>query len=441
MADISAFLTKLISMLRAEVGDETFASLIPIARAHAGGVAKAEHARDREAGSEDDSPTQHGEARTPFLAILADPIALAEDSADPSDSEDKRKIKVQIFPHVGTYKHPSYGDLDITPEFLADIKRNFDQHVYNQSLPLTIDLEHQSKLSGAAGYITDLELHGQDGADGLWAEIELNNRGWSLVKDDAYRNYSPEYYDEWTDPATGEVHRNVMIGGALTARPFFKGMQPIYIANERVYAFSEIQPTGSDHRDASNDSDDIPAPEEAEQPEEHSEEKVMSIDPKEFAELQSKYASLESALAEERTLRETAQNDAKAAAEQIAQVRRENSRRELAEIVRNNRCAFKGEVPEVVDRLERLQTALSAEDWAAYIENQKILHTQLAESELLKQRSAAGEPALADFDSKVQAKVAAGVPKPQAIGEVARENPKLYSEHVHRINRRAANPE
>lgn len=167
----------------------------------------------------------------------------------------------------------------------------------------------------------------------------------------------------------------------------------------------------------------------------------MSIDPKEFAELQSKYASLESALAEERTLRETAQNDAKAAAEQIAQVRRENSRRELAEIVRNNRCAFKGEVPEVVDRLERLQTALSAEDWAAYIENQKILHTQLAESELLKQRSAAGEPALADFDSKVQAKVAAGVPKPQAIGEVARENPKLYSEHVHRINRRAANPE
>lgn len=168
----------------------------------------------------------------------------------------------------------------------------------------------------------------------------------------------------------------------------------------------------------------------------------MSIDPKDFAELQSKYASLESALAEEKRLRETAQEDAKAAKEQSAKIARENRRRELSEVVRQNRLAFKGEIPEVVDRLERLQGALSEDDWTAYLDNQHAIHTQLAEGELLKQKGKEGEPPEESaLDKALAARIAQGKTPSAALAEVLAENPKFYTEYNRRQNRLAANPE
>jgi len=146
-----------------------------------------------------------------------------------------KSVEVQIFPKVGTYQHPRYGELKITPEFLQEVKRNFDAKVYQQDLPLTVDLEHQSSLSGAAGWISKVEVRG----DGAFATIDLNDRGQELVSKDAYRYFSPEYYDKWVDPATNKEFANLLIGGALTNRPFFKGMRPVAVMSEGALAFAE----------------------------------------------------------------------------------------------------------------------------------------------------------------------------------------------------------
>jgi phage I-like protein len=99
-----------------------------------------------------------------------------------------------------------------------------------------VDLEHQSSLSGAAGWISKVEVRGGDGA---FATIDLNDRGQELVAKDAYRYFSPEYYDKWVDPATNKEFTNLLIGGALTNRPFFKGMQPVAVMSEGALAFAE----------------------------------------------------------------------------------------------------------------------------------------------------------------------------------------------------------
>lgn len=223
------FLAKLRELVWPKLTAEEQAEFNHLAAGHAGGSARADRLRaEREAAdAEGAKATSEGE-HTNGWPLVAGPFDL---------SEDGRTGRVQIFPRCGTYTHPRYGELVVTPEFLAEVKRNFEAKVYQQELPLTIDLEHQTSLSGAAGWISDIEVKGQDGADAI---IEFNDRGQALVSADAYRYFSPEYYDSWQDPATGKVYKNVLVGGALTNRPFFKGMAPVVVASEGLYAFTEL---------------------------------------------------------------------------------------------------------------------------------------------------------------------------------------------------------
>jgi hypothetical protein len=217
---------------------EQIATIMRIARAHAGGKGKAQsQAQKGQPGvAENTGDLTAGELvngytdidRTELLAsgedimgnlALIGQLTFAEGGV----------CQVQIFPHVGSYQHPAWGDIRITQQFLGDITKNFTDKVYQQELPLTVDCEHESKLSGAVGWISAIT---DKGADGLWATIELNDRGKELLARDAYRYFSPEFYEHWTDPATGKSFSNVLIGGALTNRPFFKGMDAVVLMTE-----------------------------------------------------------------------------------------------------------------------------------------------------------------------------------------------------------------
>lgn len=227
---MTRFLARFRELLTAKAADgdlteEDLAAAMRQARSHVGGLARGEKYR-----AEREAATQASEEVNVLnnWPLLAGPLDL---------SEDGKTGRVQIFPRVGTYQHPRYGELRVTPEFLAEVKKNFEGKVYQQELPLTIDLEHQSSLSGAAGWIQNIEVDGQKGA---WATVEFNDRGKSLVSADAYRYFSPEYYDKWQDPASGKEYSNVLVGGALTNRPFFKGMEPVVVAAEGLYAFTEL---------------------------------------------------------------------------------------------------------------------------------------------------------------------------------------------------------
>lgn len=126
---------------------------------------------------------------------------------------------IQITPGTGKWNHPRFGLVEISDETLERFVDNFSKRIYQEHIP--VDAEHKTKLSGAFGYYREMKV-GHDDKPGVWAKIELTERGQKLLEDGGFKYFSPEFYDEWEEPATGQVYRDVITGGAFTTRPFFK---------------------------------------------------------------------------------------------------------------------------------------------------------------------------------------------------------------------------
>jgi hypothetical protein len=77
------------------------------------------------------------------------------------------------------------------------------------------------------------------GVNGLWAFVEWTEDGKKLLADGAFKYFSPEFYEEYRDPETGEKRNHVLVGGALTNRPYFKELEPVAASENAVFAFSE----------------------------------------------------------------------------------------------------------------------------------------------------------------------------------------------------------
>lgn len=186
------------------------------------------------------------------------PIAAGEIIARCADGAGYRLFMEQQFveppewinylPGPGSYTHPEYGKIDITKEGNQQFVDQFNEGIYqtyNDEPHVPIDAEHQTKLSGAVGWINELRLNEDDSVD---AKTDWTDRGQKLLESDQYHFFSPEWYSEWTDPATEKTYQNVAIGGAITTRPWFKekgGLRPI-VANEKGIQFGEIKRDGSD---------------------------------------------------------------------------------------------------------------------------------------------------------------------------------------------------
>lgn len=146
--------------------------------------------------------------------------------------------RVAILPTPGSYAHASYGTVDITEERNARFVANHNNNVYGQKLPIQIDSGHDLKFSGAMGWLGSARVEADGSAT---AEVFWNPRGEQLIKEDRIKYLSPEWWDQWTDGATGEVYQDVLIGLALTNRPFFKNASLAPLA-----ATEGDQTTGSD---------------------------------------------------------------------------------------------------------------------------------------------------------------------------------------------------
>lgn len=484
MDTMTRFLAKLRELLRAKVKDadltsEEFDEAVRQARSHVGGTVRWERARQ---------DSQEGNQMNAFR--LLGEIAL---------SEDKSSGTVQIFPPVGKYSHPVYGEIDISPEFLQTVKKHFDDKAYQQDLPLTIDLEHQTKLSGAAGWIKDVDIKGDAG---MFATIEFNDRGKTLVKDDGYRYFSPEFYDRWTDPASNQKFENVLIGGALTNRPFFKGMAPVVMGTEGIFAFAEMTFAAADDDGDEPKMDDMMKMMqsmmgmmgEMKMPKEMMSEmqgmmnKMKSMpkmqasedtgpsgaaagaasvdgspansnggDPmgmteeeaRQFSEIQTslktlteRLATAETTAASESAARKAAEEVAKQASERVIALERDAQRKTFGEFVRENRLAFRGEVDEAVNKLEKLSKQLSAEDFTDYLEDRKAQHAQMRESVLFDQVGSSngtpvGKGAAGEIDALVTKAMSENsqLTKAQATIKVASENPLLYDRYDKELKR------
>jgi len=147
--------------------------------------------------------------------------------------EEGKPTWVQALP-VGTWHHPVHGEIAITPERVKQFADNVNGGVRGQDL--NIDYDHQT--GEAAGWVKAAENRG---TDGLWLSVDWTPTARQQLAEKKYRYFSPEFQDEWEHPVSKAKLTDVLFGGALTNRPFLKGIMPINLSE----AFAEASAGGT----------------------------------------------------------------------------------------------------------------------------------------------------------------------------------------------------
>ena len=148
---------------------------------------------------------------------------------------DEPPATIQVFPAPGHYDHPVWGGFDITREGNQKFIDQFDAQVYQDHIP--IDAEHETKLSGAVGYYKSLTMQPDGSVD---AGIDWTDRGEKLIRGGGFKYFSPEWFDEWEDPANeGHTHENVLVGGAIVRKPYFKDLRPLAASEGDLFDIDE----------------------------------------------------------------------------------------------------------------------------------------------------------------------------------------------------------
>jgi hypothetical protein len=168
---------------------------------------------------------QASEINTPhkFMGTVADLQGLGLDPTNNNISE------IEIL-RVGKWLHPIYGELVVTQGRLQRFKENFDKGVRKG---IAIDDEHKSD-EGAVGWVKDVRVK----PDVLTALVEWTPEGIQLIRNRKYRFFSAEFDDIYEDAKTGEEFRDVLIGGAITNRPFMQNLQEIILSEK----YAQINP-------------------------------------------------------------------------------------------------------------------------------------------------------------------------------------------------------
>lgn len=446
---------KLEELLREAVSPEVLAELVAKARAYAGGK--------RAAAARSASGCTHGPGETcEFCSSGKKPRSASEFFS----VEAKRRLFIeigpdglsdwiQIVPGPGKFSHPQYGVIEITNEMLERFVDNFNRKVYQEHIP--VDAEHQTKLSGALGYFREMKV-GHNGKPGVWARIEFTDRGRQLVEEGAYKYFSPEFYSEWTDPATGITHKDVLIGGAFTTRPFFKDKALEAIS---MSEFSEVIGE-NDYAEEAYLADSLyglireiaarvveKALEESNMTEDKKEEAtVETTEPIAASEAKALIEQNAALQAQLRSMSEELQRYA----DTVERMRTEARRKAFSEIVTGRGGAndggpqWFGDPEKHVEMLERLAKAFG-EDSAElkdYIELQNATARAIAESAAFKEAGRSTPETSISTASAIDARVRAlieadkSLSPAKALERVLAENPELYrqynNEFVKRIN-------
>ena len=136
--------------------------------------------------------------------------------------------EIQILP-IGKWNHPSYGPIIITREHLEKFKENFDKRVRND-IPVTEGHEVLDEKP-AVGWFEEVIVKG---GNGLYAIMDWTKKGKTLLSERYYKYFSPEFYSEYEDPETREIHENVLVGGALTNKPYFKELEAVVLSENII---------------------------------------------------------------------------------------------------------------------------------------------------------------------------------------------------------------
>ncbi|MGE5619545.1 MAG: phage protease [Sphingomonadaceae bacterium] len=439
----AAFLSKLKELIKAAIKDgdlseEDYQEAVRKARAHAGGLARAERIRDAKAKAEGDRAANDKEMpmdkdRSVCSGEIAD---LCADGAGARLFLEVRSFVeapewLPILPKPGTYKHPVYGEVKITRKRNERFVDNLNKGIYQQE-GVPIDAEHETKVSGALGWIREMRLNEDGSADG---RVEWTERGKTMLEEDRFRYVSPEWFDSWTDPVDGTVYKDVLIGAALVTRPFFKdkALRSIAQASEGSLLMAEpgsadLTPlTPANTREGVEDMGDKDTTQDT--PLQMSEEVAR------------RFSELESKLAAETSAREAAETEAKKAAERIAAMETEARRKRFEDIVlgrQEGTRRFVGDPAKHVGFLMKLATAFGedSEEVRQYIEDKRAEAERIATSETFKVHGTSG-PAPSSAEAQLEAMArkraedsAGKLSHAQAYAEVVSEHPELYRKYL-----------
>lgn len=392
--------------------------------------------------AKDDGGNWHRTA-TEFVAARPDGRRFAEvlwDFMAPPDW-------VQVLPKPGRYSHPVYGSIDLDTDALHEFVANFEERVYNQDLPVAIDFEHDKgdlKDGGAVGYIEALRpVDGYKG--GVEAKVRWTERGEQALENDAYRYFSPEWYDVWKQAKTGKTFRNILVGGALTTRPFFKAdaLRPLAASEDgqwRVYEKSvsmaetkryipqPIRATAQIKTGGKSMVIQLTEEQAALVAEgkaiELTEDQMAVLAPKgaaedttrRFAEVEAKNAALEGQL--------------RTATERIEAMRVAEERRWADGFVASHRHALRGTPAEATEKVLGYKRELSDTSFAAYCADLDGMETALAASEMFVQRSntASAPSTNGKLEQAAKRFVEQGMLPAEARAAAMRADPTLYDE-------------
>ena len=177
---------------------------------------------------------------------------------------DKLVKWIQAFPY-GQWDHPIWGMTYFSKHNAETMKMNFSERVHGKDI-LTTDFEHGmdiSKGTKSSGNILDMDVR----EDGMWWLVEFTPTATKEIEDGEWNYFSPEYYEVYENHMNGEIHADVATGGALTNKPWIKGMMPINLSEVLVDkgVLNRDEQTGEvawqEHHDPDQDPDQQPKPE------------------------------------------------------------------------------------------------------------------------------------------------------------------------------------
>ena len=193
------------------------------------------------------------------LSMLS-PMKFSEADLD----GDKLRKWVQALPY-GSWDHPMYGMSYFGKHNAETMARNFNEGVHGTQV-LTTDYEHgldTAKGTKASGQILDMEVRD----DGLYWFIEFTPTASKEILNGEWRFFSPEYHDAWENPMDQVIHADVARGGALTNKPWIKGMMPLNFSELLIEkgVLNKDEQTGEvaweEHHDPDQDPHQQPKPE------------------------------------------------------------------------------------------------------------------------------------------------------------------------------------
>ena len=135
----------------------------------------------------------------------------------------------------GKWEHPQYGTIEITENDIDKFIASFNNKV--RKVDIAVDQEHMPE-KGAAGWYKSLKKVFEDGRAKLKAKVEWTKLGQQLIKDGVFKYFSPEFDFAYEDQETQETFENVLLGGALTNRPYFKSLAPVAFSEDLHAGFT-----------------------------------------------------------------------------------------------------------------------------------------------------------------------------------------------------------